>query len=114
MEKPTPTTPSTRPTPLGDRPPRAARAALAALAAAALLLSACGSSNDFTFDVTLYDLPAWDPEPESAEDAFLYPDNNMVIQSVDGREVLIGHGHWYGADYAETLYPLGPEPSTLR
>ena len=112
MKNPTPTTPSTRTT-----PPAARRAALAALAAAALLLGACGGSSEtyYYYEPVLVDLPAWDPEPESAEDAFLYPGEGIFIQSVDGREVVVGQGHWYGdsAD-AETLYPLGPAPAYSR
>ena len=114
MKNPTPTTPSTRTTPRAAR-----RAALAALAAAALLLGACGGSQrnhyDYYYEPVLVDLPAWDPAPESAEDAFLFTDKDIFIQSVDGQEVLVGRGHWYGdSANSETLHPLGPEPAYSR
>lgn len=105
MEKPTPKTPDNPATPTIVRPPRAGT--LAALAGAALLLGACAGGGSGLPDIL--DLPAYDPEPGSAEDAFLYPHSDLVISAIDGRDIFVGNKYWLQlAKGADDLIPLGP------
>jgi hypothetical protein len=59
----------------------------------------------------LRDLPAYDPERGSKNDALLYTDGDTAIRSVDGKKTAIGAGYWEDAGAGRFRFlPMGPGP----